>query len=108
MFLLATFANPLNSTVPIKIDTIVINKSIAKTFSKYGITSNTISPGIFPTNMTKKELKLPEVKSNIKNIPIKRIGKLTEISGIVNFLSSEDSSYITGQNINVNGGMFFS
>ena len=55
--------------------------------------------------LSHKELKLPKVKSNIKNIPIKRIGKLTEISGIVNFLSSEDSSYITGQNILVDGGL---
>ncbi len=87
----------------------VINftKSIGKTYSKFGITCNAISPGLVLTDMSKKEINSKQGIKKIKSIPIGRIANPEEISAVALFLSSKKASYITGQTINVNGGMYF-
>ena len=57
--------------------------------------------------MSDKELNSEAGKQKVINIPIGRIGTLEEIANTVTFLCSEEASYITGQTINVNGGMYF-
>lgn len=79
-------------------------KSLAKELAGRNILVNAVAPGFIETDMT-KVLK-DEVKSNILNsIPLKREGKPEEVANVVKFLASEDSSYITGQVISVDGGM---
>ena len=87
----------------------VINftKSLAKLYSKFGITSNTVSPGLVMTKMSEKEINSKSGKKKIASIPVGRLGTADEISHVVKFLCSEESSYVTGQTINVNGGMYF-
>jgi len=80
-----------------------LTMSLARIYSDSGITSNAISPGIITTEMT-SWIKGDD-KSIIKDIPIGRFGVPNEIAGAVSFLASNHSSYITGQTINVNGGM---
>ncbi len=82
-------------------------QSIAKIYSKYGITSNAISIGLVETDMSKNELQTETGKEKVKNIPMGRLGTKDEIAKIVLFLASNDASYITGQTINANGGMYF-
>ena len=79
-------------------------KSLAKELSSRGILVNAIAPGFIETKMTDK---LSEsVKESILNqIPLGRMGSPREVAQVVKFLSSEDSSYITGQVINIDGGM---
>ena len=57
--------------------------------------------------MSGKELDSDEGKKKVENIPIGRVGTVEEIANTVSFLCSEEASYITGQTINVNGGMYF-
>ena len=83
---------------------ICLTKSLAKTFSKNGICTNCISPGLIDTRMLKKN----NLLKNIKFIPSKRIGKTYDLLSAIDFLIDKRSSYVTGQTINVNGGMFFS
>ena len=78
--------------------------SLARIYSNTGITANSISPGIIKTEMT-SWIKENDKKLIINNIPIGRFGTTNEIADAVSFLASESSSYITGQTINVNGGM---
>ena len=85
-----------------------LTRSVAKIYSKHGITSNAISPGLVATAMTEDELSTEAGKEKVKGIPINRIGTVEEIGATVVFLSQEGSSYITGQTLNLNGGMFFS
>lgn len=79
-------------------------KSVAKEVAKRNITVNAIAPGFIETDMT---LSLPdEVKEAYQSrIPIPRMGSPIDVANIVAFLSSEDASYITGQVINVDGGL---
>lgn len=84
-----------------------LTRSIAKIYSKYGITSNAVSPGLVNTEMAQNELSTEAGKEKLRNIPIGRIAYPEEIAKVVVFLASEESSYITGQTINVNGGMYF-
>ena len=81
-----------------------LTKSIAKSYSKDGIRCNAVSPGLINTDMISEELKKSAVNTS-NNIPIGRHGTVNEVSSIVSFLCSEESSYITGQILNVNGGM---
>jgi NAD(P)-dependent dehydrogenase (short-subunit alcohol dehydrogenase family) len=81
--------------------------SMAKIYSKHGITSNAISPGLVETDMSKNEMQTEAGKLKIKNIPMNRLGTKEEIANIALFLASNESSYITGQTINANGGMYF-
>ncbi len=86
---------------------ISFTQSVAKIYSKYGITSNAISPGLIVTDMSENELNTDAGKEKVKNIPLGRLGTKQEISNIALFLASDEASYITGQTINANGGMYF-
>lgn len=80
-------------------------KSMAKEVGSRNITVNTISPGFIDTDMT-KELS-DDIKNNLlSSIPLARLGKPEEIAHTVSFLASDGASYITGETIHVNGGMF--
>ena len=85
-----------------------LTRSIAKLYSKDGITSNAIAPGLVATDMSANELSTEAGKAKVASIPSARLGTVEEIGSIVNFLASDASSYITGQTINANGGMYFS
>ena len=80
-------------------------KSLAKELSSRNINVNSISPGFIETDMT-KALSEEQFNNLKKNIPLGRIASPGEVSSVVSFLLSEDSSYITGENINVNGGLY--
>ena len=80
-------------------------KSLARELSSRNINVNSISPGFINTDMT-KALSEDQIDALSKNIPLNRIAEPSEIAGVVSFLLSDDSSYITGENINVNGGLY--
>lgn len=82
-------------------------QSIAKIYSKYGITSNAVAIGLAKTDMSDSELDSEQGRKKVANIPIGRVATINEIANTVKFLCSEEASYITGQTINVNGGMYF-
>ena len=84
-----------------------LTRSLARIFSKDGITTNAIAPGLVGTDMARRELESSQGKEKVKNIPMGRIATLEEMAGVAVFLASDASSYITGQTINVNGGMYF-
>jgi 3-oxoacyl-[acyl-carrier protein] reductase len=81
-----------------------LSKSIAKEMGSRNITSNVIAPGYVDTDMT--AFLTDEQKNNIiEQLSIKRIGKPEDIANIVSFLTSDESEYITGQVISVDGGI---
>jgi len=81
-----------------------LSKSIAKEMGSRNITSNVIAPGYIDTDMT--AFLTDEQKDNIiEQLSIKRIGKPEDIANIVSFLCSDESEYITGQVISVDGGI---
>ena len=80
-------------------------KSLAREVSSRNINVNAISPGFIDTDMT-RALSEEQIEALTKNIPLGRIASPDEVSSVVAFLLSEDSSYITGENINVNGGLY--
>lgn len=79
-------------------------KSIALEVAKRNINVNIISPGFIISPMTDK---LNEVQKNniLINIPMNKFGKPEDVASLAIFLSSDDSTYITGQNFHINGGM---
>ena len=79
-------------------------KSVAKELASRNIRANAVAPGFIATDMTQV---LPDaVKENIHNqIPLKRMGTAKEVAELIYFLGSDASSYITGQVINIDGGM---
>jgi len=80
-------------------------KSIALEVAKYGITVNAVAPGFVETEMVEQIPK--EILDNITNkIPLKRLGHPREIAHAIKFLIDDDSQYITGQTIHVNGGLY--
>lgn len=87
-----------------KAGVIGMTKSLAKEVGSRGINVNAVAPGYIETDMTealgdkyKEEMK--------KNIPLKRLGTANDVAEVVAFLSSESSNYVTGQVIQVDGGM---
>ena len=82
-----------------------LTKAVAQEMGSRGITANAVAPGFIDTDMTAK---LPqEVKDRmLAAIVLKRFGKPEEVAAAVNFLASEEAGYITGQIIDVNGGMY--
>lgn len=87
-----------------KAGVIGFTKSMAKEVGSRGITVNCVAPGFIDTDMTKD---LPESvkEALLANIPVGRLGAPEEIAAAVSFLASDLAAYITGETINVNGGM---
>lgn len=80
-------------------------KSLALEVASKGITVNTISPGYIETPML-SELKEEVLNSIIADIPVGRLGYPKEVADVVAFLASVDSGFITGANLDVNGGQY--
>jgi 3-oxoacyl-[acyl-carrier protein] reductase len=80
-------------------------KSLAKEVGSRGITVNSIAPGFIETDMT-SYLDKDDKQKLIQNIPLNRLGCVNDIAELAIFLASEDASYITGQTISVDGGLF--
>ena len=96
-----------------------LTQSLAKELAPHGITVNAICPGIIETDMwayndehwgkllgnyQPGEL----MKEWIQGVPLKRAGNAKDIAGLVSFLASDDAAYITGQAVNIDGGLVMS
>jgi 3-oxoacyl-[acyl-carrier protein] reductase len=88
-----------------KAGVVAMSKSLAIEYAKKNITINCVSPGFIQSNMTDK---IPEnIKSVLTSrIPMNKLGTGDDVSNTVAFLSSDAASYITGETIHVNGGMY--
>lgn len=79
-------------------------KSVAKELASRNIRANAVAPGFIETDMT--DVLKEDVKEHIySQIPLKRMGTAKEVAELIYFLGSDNSSYITGQVINIDGGM---
>ncbi len=87
-----------------KAGVIGLTKSMAKELAGRNVTVNAIAPGFIETDMTKK-LNEKQVEALLQNVPMKRMGSPEDVARVVAFLCSKDADYITGQVINVDGGM---
>ncbi len=77
---------------------------LAKELGSRGITCNAVAPGFIKTPMTDK-LTDAQKQAMINQIAMKRYGEVDEIAGVVSFLASKDASYVTGQVIEISGGL---
>jgi meso-butanediol dehydrogenase/(S,S)-butanediol dehydrogenase/diacetyl reductase len=102
-----------------KFGVVGITQSLAKELAPLNITVNAFCPGIIDTDMwAYNDSVWGKLLGNYKpgelmqewvnNIPLKRVGRAEDVAGLVTFLASEDAAYITGQTINVDGGLFMS
>ncbi len=81
-------------------------RNLAIELAPYGITVNNIAPGAIETPINTKLLNDPEkLKALLENIPLARLGKPKDVSGVAVFLASADADYITGATIFVDGGL---
>ena len=84
-----------------------LTRSLAKLYSGNGVTTNAVAIGLVQTDMSATELATEAGQKKAKAIPRGRLGTLQDIADAVAFLASDQADYITGQTINVNGGMYF-
>jgi len=80
-------------------------KSLAKEVGKRDITINAVAPGFITTDMTEQNEGVNS-KDLVKDIPLGRFGEPDEVASLISFLCSDEASYITGQTIHINGGLF--
>lgn len=88
-----------------KAGVIAFSKSLAKEVGSRGITVNTVAPGYIETDMT-KNFSEEQRTALLKQIPVNRAGTPLDIAAAVLFLASPVASYITGETLHINGGMF--
>lgn len=81
-----------------------LTRGAARELGKYGITANVILPGPIDTDIMGGTLTDERKAGMSANIPLERVGQPEEVAGLINFLVSEDSSFVNGTSINVDGG----
>ncbi len=81
-----------------------MTKTVAKELGSRGVTCNAVAPGFIKTPMTDK-LTDEQKSAMLAQIAMKRYGTVDEIAGVVSFLASDDASYVTGQVIEISGGL---
>lgn len=86
-----------------KAGVIGLTKALAKEYAPSNITVNCVAPGVIDTDMMKR-FSDSEIRAVCEEIPVGRMGTVEEVAQAVAFLASENSSYITGQTVGVNGG----
>ena len=90
-----------------KAGVISLTRSLARVGAPDGIRVNCVTPGLIETEMSQKEIRSEVGQQKIsKEIPLRRAGQVEEVATAVAFLASDEASYITGQSINVNGGLY--
>lgn len=88
-----------------KAGVVALTKSLATEWAPQNVRVNCVVPGVFPTRLNKKALSMKgRVENILKGIPMKRLGKIEELSGAVNYLLSDKSKYVTGISLPVDGG----
>lgn len=87
-----------------KAGVIGITKSVARELVSRNIRCNAVAPGFIDTEMT-KNISEKMIEEILKNVPMKTMGSVEDVANVVAFLASDDSKYITGQVIHVDGGM---
>jgi len=86
---------------------ISLTRSLARVGAADGIRVNCVTPGLILTEMSEKEIHSEAGQQKInQQIPMRRAGLAEEVAAAVAFLASDESSYITGHSINVNGGLY--
>jgi 3-oxoacyl-[acyl-carrier protein] reductase len=82
-----------------------LTKTLAREYASRGITVNAVAPGFIDTDMT-KNLPADAKKFMLQQIPLGRMGQPEDVAAAVLFLCSDEASYVTGQVLRVNGGMY--
>jgi glucose 1-dehydrogenase len=86
----------------------MMTRNLAIELAPFGITINSIAPGAVETPINKKLLSDAEgLRALLGNIPLKRLGKSSDIAGVAAFLASSDADYITGTTVVVDGGLLW-
>ena len=79
-------------------------RHLAKEVAEYGITVNSVCPGLVDTEMIRSSMDEEKIKNYAKSVPIQRLGTKEEVAELLNFLVSDKASYITGASFDINGG----
>src|SRR5499426_2605894 len=85
---------------------ITLTKGLAKELAPHGVRVNAVSPGVIDTPFHQQFSNAEMMKNYVAAIPLGRVGTPEEVAKVIAFLASEAASYIAGETIEINGGMF--